>query len=442
MIITQQIWYDEKKRIMRNPLQENIITDVLVVGGGMAGILCAYMLKRAGVDCVLIEAGRLCGGTTAKTTAKVTFQHGLIYERLIESIGKEKAGMYLDIQKKACEQYSVLSREIRCDWENKASYVYSLSDRRKLEEETAALNSLGVGACFCEEVDLPIKTAGAVMVKDQAQINPLKLAFGLAEGLTVYENTPLRILGHNKAITDRAEIRYRAVVIATHFPLINKHGAYFLKMYQHRSYVLALDGCKLPDGMYVDENEKGLSFRNYGSVLLLGGGSHRTGKPGGSYQELEEFAHIHYPTADLIGKWATQDCMTLDKMPYVGRYSKSTRNMYVATGFNKWGMSSSMVSAMLLSELILGKQSDYASLLSPSRSMLHPQLAVNAVESAINLLTPTVPRCPHLGCALKYNRAEHSWDCPCHGSRFTSSGKLIEGPSMHSLKSKKADTHS
>ena len=120
--------------------------------------------------------------------------------------------------------------------------------------------------------------------------------------------------------------------------------------------------------------------------------------------------------------------MSLDEIPYIGNYSKNTPDLYVATGFNKWGMTSAMVSAMILSDMIPGKKNDYAEVFNPSRSILKPQLFINGFESAINLLTPTTRRCPHLGCALKWNKAEHSWDCPCHGSRFSEDGKVLDNP--------------
>ena len=186
--------------------------------------------------------------------------------------------------------------------------------------------------------------------------------------------------------------------------------------------------------MYVDENEKGLSFRNYGDLLLLGGGSHRTGKNGGNWTELEKFALKYYPSAKIKYRWATQDCMTLDGVPYIGNYSKNTPDMYVATGFNKWGMTSSMVAAMLLTDAVCGKKNAYAEVFSPSRTILRPKLACNAVSAVCNLLTPTAPRCPHLGCALKWNSAEHSWDCPCHGSRFDKNGKLLDNPATGDIK--------
>ncbi len=425
------VWSESARRKSFEQLKGSTETDVLIIGGGMAGILCAYMLKNAGADCVLVEANRICDGVTKNTTAKITLQHGLIYGKLIKQFGYEKARLYLEAQKRACREFEHLCHSAECDYEIKDSYVYSLNDRKKLEEEVKALNLLGFKADFCEKVSLPFEVAGAVKVGNQAQFHPLKFLFEIAKGLSIYEKTKVTQLMPDKAVTESGEIRFKKVIVATHFPIINKHGGYFIKMYQHRSYVLALDGAEIPDGMYVDEAEKGLSFRNYGNLLLLGGGAHRTGKKGGSYNELETFARKYYPSAIITNKWATQDCMTLDGVPYIGQYSKSTPQTYVATGFNKWGMSSSMVSAMILTDLVQEKSNEYASVFSPSRSVLLPQLAVNAFESITGLLTPTAPRCPHLGCALKYNAAEHSWDCSCHGSRFTESGELIDNPATH-----------
>ena len=216
--------------------------------------------------------------------------------------------------------------------------------------------------------------------------------------------------------------------MATHFPFLNKHGSYFLKLYQHRSYVLALKNAQGVDGMYVDADLKGLSFRNYGDLLLLGGGSHRTGKQGGGYAELITVADRYYPKATVQTRFATQDCMSLDGIPYIGQYSKNTPELLVATGYNKWGFTSAMAAAEMLCKQIQGETSQSSGIFSPSRRILQPQLAVNGIESAFNLLTPTVPRCPHMGCALKYNDQEHTWDCPCHGSRFTQDGKLIDNP--------------
>ena len=430
----KSVWGENTERPHFEPLRENKRTDVLIIGGGIAGILCAYMLKKQGTDCILVEADRICSGITENTTAKITLAHGLIYDKLIKRFGREKAQLYLAAQSEALKEYEHLCKNIDCDYEKKDSYVYSLCSRSKIEKEKKVLDCLGLSADFCESLPLPFDVEGAVRVTNQAQFDPLKFLFELSRELPIYEHTKVRELAPGRAITEYAEISCEKMIVATHFPILNKHGAYFLKMYQHRSYVLALDGAPELNGMYVDEAEGGLSFRSFADLLLLGGGSHRTGKKGGSYNELEAFAKEHYPDSKIVTKWATQDCMTLDGVAYIGEYSKNTPNLYVSTGFNKWGMSTSMVSAMILSDLVCGRNNDYKELFSPSRSILHPQLAVNAFESVLGIITPTAPRCPHLGCALKYNPAEHSWDCPCHGSRFTETGELIDNPATDDKK--------
>ena len=422
------IWEDTAKRVNFDALNGNKSTDVLIIGGGITGILCAYKLKNAGVDCMLVEATEICGGITKNTTAKITLQHGLIYDKMTKRFGEDKARLYVDAQNKAIKEYARLCESIDCDYETRDNYIYSTGDRKKIEKEVAALGRLGAKAEFSDAKELPIKVAGAVRVKDQAQFHPLKFLYEIAKDLPIYEHTKVMELMPHKVKTDRGEIECKKLIVATHFPMLNKHGLYFLKLYQHRSYVIALRGAQNVGGMYVDESDKGMSFRSYGDLLLLGGGGHRTGKKGGCWQELEYFAGKHYKNAEIVGKWATQDCMTLDDIPYIGQFSKSTPDVFVATGFNKWGMTNAMVSADILCDLAQGKSNPYAAVFDPSRTVLRPQLAVNAFDSVVGLLTPTAPRCPHLGCALKYNSAEHTWDCPCHGSRFTEQGELIDNP--------------
>lgn len=415
------------------PLDHTIHTDVLVIGGGMAGLLCAHQMRQAGISCVLVEADTLCGGITQNTTAKITAQHGLLYHSLMRRFGAERAQLYLQANQAALAQYRHLAQGVDCDFERKDAFVYSLDGRKKLEQELSVLQRLGCPADFQETLPLPFPVAGAVRFPNQAQFHPLKFAAAIAKELTVYEHTRVRELTPQGAKTDRGLITAKEIVVATHFPFLNKHGSYFLKQYQHRSYVLALENAPDVGGMYVDEAQTGMSFRNYQNLLLVGGGDHRTGKQGGNWQELEAFARRHYPDARVVCRWAAQDCMTLDGVPYIGRYSKRTPHLYVATGFNKWGMTSAMVSAMLLTDLVLGRQTPYAEVFSPSRSMLRPQLAVNGLEAAAHLLTPSQKRCPHLGCALKWNEQERSWDCPCHGSRFSEEGTLLDNPATGDL---------
>lgn len=420
------------------PLTQDIKTDVLIIGGGLAGILCAYRLKQAGIHYALVEADRLCGGVTGFTTAKITAQHGLIYEKLLRTFGLERAQMYLQANLSAVEQYRKLCSGIDCDFEEMDSYVYTTGPLYAIEDEIMALDELGYQADFVHRVNLPMSVSGAVCFPKQAQFNPLKFVRAITPELNIYEHTKaVSYEGGRTVQTNRGRIRADKIIVATHFPMFNKHGSFFLKLYQHRSYVTALENVEAVDGMYVDENKKGLSFRNYGKLLLLGGGSHRTGKQGGNWEELRTFASTHYPGAKEVGHWATQDCMSLDGVPYIGQYSKSTPDVYVATGFNKWGITSSMVASTILTDLVQGKENDCSTVFSPSRSIFRPQLAVNAAETTMNLLTPTKPRCPHLGCALKWNKAEHTWDCSCHGSRFTETGQVINNPANDDIKRQK-----
>lgn len=415
-------------------LHQDIKTDVLIIGGGMAGILCAYLLHCAGISYALVEAERVCGGISGNTTAKITSQHGLIYQRLIREFGVERARQYLRANEAALEQYRQMCRDIDCDFEEKTSYVYSLHDPSKIERELLALERLGWNAEFARDLPLPFPIAGAVRYPSQAQFHPLKFAAAIIKELHIYEHTPVRELMGTTAVTDGGRIAAEKIIVATHFPFLNKHGSYFLKMYQHRSYVIALEHAPPIDGMYVDEDHTGLSFRTYGNLLLVGGGGHRTGKKGGCWPELQDFAQRYYPNAVEKYHWAAQDCMTLDAVPYIGPYSATTSGLYVATGFNKWGMTSSMVAALLLRDLVQGRENPYAPVFSPSRTILRPQLAANAFEAAAGWLMPTARRCPHLGCGLRWNPYEHSWDCPCHGSRFTEAGKMLDNPATGDLK--------
>ncbi len=424
----KSIWVDNLPCVQFDTLEGNQNTDVLIIGGGIAGILCAYKLKKAGVNCMLVEANEICCGITKNTTAKITLQHGLIYDKMIHRFGEEKARLYVEAQTKAIKEYTQLCENIDCDCKTRDSYIYSLNDLKSIEKEVAALNRLGVKSELSEAQELPFSVAGSVRVNNQAQFHPLKFLYTIAKDLPIHEHTKVVELMPHKAITNHGEITYKKLIIATHFPILNKHGFFSLKLYQHRSYVIALKGAQNFSGMYADESDTGLSFRSYGELLLLGGGGHRTGKQGGCWQELEDFAQKHCKKAEIVAKWATQDCMTLDDIPYIGQYSKSTPDVFVATGFNKWGMTNAMVAANILCDLVRGKPNPYTAVFDPSRTVLRPQLVVNAFESTVGLLTPTAHRCPHLGCALKYNRVEHSWDCPCHGSRFSEHGELIDNP--------------
>ncbi len=414
------------------PLRYDLKTDVLIIGGGLSGLLCAHKLQQAGVDYALIEARTIGCGTSGRSTAKITAQHGLFYQKALQTFGLEKAQMLLAANLGAVEQYCALAQEMDFDFEEKENYIYS-SDPQKLEQELQALQTIGFSADLVQHLPLPIEAAGAVRFSRQAQCHPMKLMAGLAKGLHIYEKTPARAFNGMDVITDGGNIAAQKIIFATHFPILNSCGGYFIKLYQHRSYVSAWQGAPLPDGMYMGDTPEDFSFRSYGNLLLLGGGAHRTGKQGGGWRAITQFAREQYPKAQERYRWAAQDCISLDGAPYIGHYAKGKQELYVATGYNKWGFTSAMVAADQITKMILGQDTPCAPAFEPSRSILHRQLAVNMGESALHLIKPTVPRCSHLGCALEWNRQERCWDCPCHGSRFTADGKVMESPATEDL---------
>ncbi|MBQ5646899.1 MAG: FAD-dependent oxidoreductase, partial [Treponema sp.] len=271
---------------------------------------------------------------------------------------------YYDANEAALAKYRSYAQSIDCDFETKDSYVYEVGSSEKLDQELSALKRLRIPAEPVGASSLPVIAAGAIRFRDQAQFHPLKFGFGIAQGLRIYENTRALEFAPHTVTTNHGKITANRIIIATHFPILNKHGGYFLKMYQQRSYVLALKNAPMVDGMYRDEAKDGLSLRSYGDLLLLGGGSHRTGKKSRGWEDLETYARIHYPQAKIRCRWATQDCITLDGIPYIGQYGKGTPDVFVATGFNKWGMTSSMVSAMILTDLLQGRENPYAQVFS------------------------------------------------------------------------------
>jgi len=289
-----------------------------VIGGGIAGLLCAHFLRDAGVSCAVIDAGNVCQGITHNTTAKITVQHGLIYHKLICKYGAERARLYFEAQNRALDMYRQLSADIDCDFEERDAFVYSLNSRIEIEQEANALRRIGSPAIFAENINLPFRIQGAVRVPNQAQFHPLKFLSSIATDLQIFENTRALKVRPGEVITNNGKIKAAKIIVATHFPFLNKHGAYFIKLYQHRSYVLALKNAPEVKGMYVDASLKGLSFRTSGDLLLLGGGGHRTGKKGGNWRELTEFSRRFYPGTEEVARWATQDCISLDGIPYMG----------------------------------------------------------------------------------------------------------------------------
>lgn len=415
------------------PLDRDKHTDVLIIGGGMAGILCAWFLQKTGVDYLLCEGGTIGSGTTGGTTAVLSAQHDTLYCDLIKHFGQDNAKRYLSANLDALEQFRQICSSVDCDFEEKPSYIYSADDAKLMQDEVETLHSLGFHAELAQKIPLPVNIAAAVKFPGQAQFHPLKFLAELANDLNIHEHTQVKKVENGTAFCDSHKIEANKIIVASHFPIINTHGLYFAKLYQKRSYVIALEGAAEYEGTFVNNRKNGMYFRNYKDLLLIGGGDHRTGKHGGNFKELRIFAKKHYPAAREKYAWAAQDGMSLDGAPYIGRYSSSLPNVYVATGFNEWGMTSSMAAAKILTDFVTGQYNPHALAFTPSRSMLRPQLLANMGTTVLDFVIPTTKRCPHLGCALKWNPIEHSWDCPCHGSRFAENGKLIDNPATGDL---------
>lgn len=453
----KSLWRETQKIAERETLPENLKVDTVVIGAGMAGILTAYFLQKQGREVVIVEAKEIASGQTERTTAKITSQHGLIYEKLIRKVGRKRALSYARANEEAIDAFAKIIRDeqIACDFERLPAILYTQEKegREVLKKEAAAAGELGIAAQFLEGnqvTELPFSVEGAVEFENQAQFHPLKFISHLAVGLTIYENTKVLEVKKHMVCTSMGDIEAENIVFATHYPFVNVPGFYFLRQHQERSYVLALEGQEALSGMYYGIDKNGLSLRSAGDKLLLGGGAHRTGKKmcerklceeqKTGYTFLHDMAQSYYPKTPVAGAWAAQDCMSHDDIPFIGRYSMFRPYWYVATGFKKWGMTSSMVAAKIISDVIIGRENPYGDVFKPGRFYFRAaikNLLIDIGESVMGLskglFSKKERRCPHMGCRLEWNGEEASWDCPCHGSRFTCIGELQDNPAQIDL---------
>ena len=388
----ESIWTNNTGKKDFEVLSRNQKTNTVVIGGGMAGVLTAYYLQQVGVPVIVLEANRVGSGQTRKTTAKITSQHNLIYEKLLRVFGKEKAIHYARANEKAIDAYEQLieKEKIDCGFVRCSSFLFSRTGEELLRAEEKAAEQLHLPVRYTQKTELPFSVAGALEFQNQAKFHPLHFLYHLADQLTVYEKTK----------------------------------------------VLRVDG-------------NGLSFRSQGDILLFGGGSHRTGKnkKGGKYEMFREKAEEFWPGCRETACWSAQDAMTLDGVPYIGKFSGKKENWYVATGFGKWGMTSSMVSARLLTAEIIGHPFPEADIFSPQRKITGEAikgLANHSIQMVMGMgkrLIPfpkrknskgekVIPVCPHMGCRLIWNPEEQTYECPCHGSRFDKEGHLLDDPAQ------------
>jgi len=479
-------------------LAGDVSVDVAVLGGGITGIATAYLLKQAGATVAVVEAGRVVESVTGNTTAKITSLHSLIYDHVASQFGEEKARLYGDAQESAKEKIASLVEQlgIDCDFRRASAYTYTLDEREReqVEREVEAATRAGLPASYTESTELPFQVKAAVKFDNQAQFHPRKYLLALAEkipggGSHVYEQTralDVQEGGTWIVKTNGGTVLAKSVVVSTHFPFKDPN-IYFAAMHPMRSYVL---GCRLsgpvPQGMYVSTGTPHNSVRNNpydgGEIVMLGGEHHKTGQGGDTserYRRLEEWARANFDIASVEFRWSTQDNNTVDKVPYIGKLSAGSESLYVATGFAGWGMTNSHVAAMLLTDMIQGRENPWAEVFDPSR--FKPITSArdfikenaNVVKEFVGdrISTPElddlskIPKgggevvewkgerlavyrdeqgavsacsavCTHMGCIVHWNSAEKSWDCPCHGSRFNHDGKVIQGPANEDLEPK------
>ncbi|BCI59541.1 FAD-dependent oxidoreductase [Solibaculum mannosilyticum] len=477
----ESIWMSDVSLPQYEPLRGEHRVDVAVIGGGLAGILCARKLQQDGAKVAVLEADRIGGGTTGHTTAKITCQHRLPYDRLVSGMGAYKAKLYYQANQAAVEQYQKLIKEnqVDCDFKSTSAACYAVheEDLQLLRREEKAAKQLDIPYTMVDTPDLPFHTLGALEMPGQAQFHPLKFLKWASKDLTIYEHSRALSIEKDTVSTGEGKLRADQIVVCTHYPFVNTPGYYFLRMYQKRSYVVALKGAKPVQRMYIDASPKGYSFRQQGDLVLMGGEGHKCGRDpkGHRFEALEQAALSLYPEAQVVSRWSAQDCMTLDNIPYIGHYSTKLDNLYVATGFGKWGMSSSMMAALLLGDMIKGNVNPWEEIFTPRRFQLglsastllssagdvikgltvdkmappqrktHPQpgdgatVARGVMGKAGEFQDPqghlhaVKPTCAHMGCELTWNADEQTWDCPCHGSRFTADGSVVDGPAQTNL---------
>lgn len=476
-------------------LNENISVDVAIIGGGLVGLTCGYLLKQKGLKIAVLDAGKIAHGTTGHTTAKITSQHDLIYENLISNFGREKAQQYASANEYAIHFIAKLVEEenINCDFMWLPAYVYTQSDNYvdSIENEVKAASSLGIKAFFQDNIPLPFNIKAAVRFDDQAQFHPLKYILHLAgkipgDGSYIFERTKVVDINENtncrlKTASGKI-IAASRVIVASHFPCYDGLGLYFARMYVEKSYAL---GVKInggfPDGMFITAEDPGRSLRKQkyedGEIVIVGGEHHKTGNQSATnvhYKNLADFAKQTFDLQSILFRWSTQDCMTADKVPYIGYLTSNTHNILVATGFKKWGMTTSTAAALILTDLITKGDNPWAPVFDPSRFdpaasaaeiiTQNADVAVNLVKGKLFIAPEDVDiknneasvisrdgnkygvyrdengklhavdiTCTHLGCELVWNEAEKTWDCPCHGSRFSYDGENVEGPAFNPL---------
>lgn len=479
-----------------NKLSEDMSYDVTIVGGGITGITAGYLLAKEGIKVVIIEAGRILTGTTGHTTAKITAQHDIIYDEFIHHFGEEKARLYYDANIEALHftRKMIQANQIDCDYSDQDAIIYAVAEQgaNKIEQEARAYQKLGITSSTINSIPFDIDIQSGLVMHNQAQFHPLKYLNHLVKlfieaGGTIYENTTALDIedGENPVVLLRngAKINCQYIIAASHFPFCDKKGLFFARMYVERAYILGVKTKKpFSGGMYISADTPTRSFRstpmNGGDLVLVSGEGHKTGQGIDTmkhYLALEQFADEVFGIEEYKYRWSAQDMYTLDKMPYVGPITENQPRVLIATGYRKWGMTNGTAAALLLKDIILERDNPFRDLYTPKRFHADPDvkkfISVNAdvakhlikgklefipnspddleadegstvmvngkragayrdKEGKLHIVDTT---CTHLGCEVEWNHGERTWDCPCHGSRYSIDGEVLDGPAAKPL---------
>jgi glycine/D-amino acid oxidase-like deaminating enzyme/nitrite reductase/ring-hydroxylating ferredoxin subunit len=493
---TDSLWLARAPSTAYRALDRDADFDVAVIGGGIAGISAALALKRDGLRVAVLERGAVCGGATGMTTAKVSALQETKLSEIRKLHGADGARAYASASLEAVGEIDRLVRELLldCGWERVAAYTYAADDSQldAVRAEADGARDAGLEVSLVDHVPLPFAVPLAVRLDDQGQLDPVRYVRGLAaavdgDGSRIFESTAVADVteGEPCRVTalDGATITARDVVVATNYPLLDR-GAFFARTEAARSYLIAarLRKSGAPDGMFITAGTPSRSLRTYvdgdDTWLLVGGEGHLVGSEEAQperYEALERFAREHFDVSDVPYRWSTQDAMPADKLPYIGAYTPGSDHLFVAAGFQKWGMTSATIAARMLADRVAGRENPYVDVFDPNRVSVRaaPKLVSTGWWTAKHMIgdrlstadthsVDDVPagearvlrsglgkigvyrddagtthgvslRCTHLGCLLHFNDAERSWDCPCHGSRFGIDGAVLAGPALHAL---------
>lgn len=492
----ESYWLLTSKVKKYKTLDEDIDANYLVVGGGMTGITTAFLLSKEKLNVTLVEANRIGYGATGRNTGKVTTMHNS-YAKIEKKYGLGKAKLYYEANNKALRLIKSIIDEynIDCDFEEVPAYIYTSDENyiENLRDEYEACIRIGIPCQYHNSLeDLPIEVKGAISFPNQGQFNPKKYVNALGElcekmGVKIYENTPVEDLkkeeGYIIKTANSNTITANNLIIASHVPWYDGGlKLYFAKEEANCSYLVASDlNIDLPKGMFISLEEPTRTFKVYNNddkkVLIIGGSDHKVGKgkvESDIYEEIKNFAQNRFNSNEFFTQWTTQDYMSFDEVPYIGHINSKDKGIYVATGFCKWGNTNGTVAGMVIRDLILNDNSEYKDLFNPTRggSYLSTkfiseniEVAFDYIKGKLNLGKDDMPTkkgeghivnidgkrygafrnydgklhivditCTHLGCELKFNSAENTWDCPCHGSRFDYDGNILDGPALKPLK--------